>query len=148
MLFDITDGINDGRRNDLTGGGLNRSAGGWSAIREQEGGVHMKSDERILGDGDFVSQTLSTAEEQLELGYELKSRGIDIDYIARRVSQLLDISLEDVWRQGKFKHLVRVRSLLCFWAVRKLGVSMASMGRCVPYILGLRFIDDCCMDCI
>ncbi len=108
----------------------------------------MKSDERILGDGDFVSQTLSTAEEQLELGYELKSRGIDIDYIARRVSQLLDISLEDVWRQGKFKHLVRARSLLCFWAVRKLGVSMASMGRRVPYILGLRFIDDCCMDCI
>jgi putative transposase len=38
-------------------------------------------------------------------------------------------SLEDIWRPGKYKHLVRARSLLCFWAVRKLGVSMTSMAR-------------------
>jgi len=32
-----------------------------------------------------------------------------------RVSTRLDIPVEDIWREGKFKHLVRARSLLCFW---------------------------------
>jgi len=29
----------------------------------------------------------------------------------------------------RFKHLVRARSLFCFWAVRELGVSMVSLAR-------------------
>jgi len=37
--------------------------------------------------------------------------------------------LEDTWHEGKFNHLVRTRSLLCLWAARELGVSMASMAR-------------------
>ena len=41
----------------------------------------------------------------------------------------MDITEDDVWREGKIKVLVRARSLLCFWAVRELGVSMASMAR-------------------
>ena len=46
----MAQGIEQGKRNDLTGGGLVRSCGGWSAVKEQrEGSVHMKSDERILG---------------------------------------------------------------------------------------------------
>jgi len=43
--------------------------------------------------------------------------------------KLLGIPKDDLWREGKFKHLVRARSLLRFWAVRELGVSMASMTR-------------------
>jgi putative transposase len=41
----------------------------------------------------------------------------------------MNIPENDVWREGKFKNLVRARSLLCFWAVRELGLSMASMAR-------------------
>jgi putative transposase len=51
----VQKGIAQGRRSELVGGGLIRSAGGWSVIktmrRVQD---HMKSDERILGDGDFT----------------------------------------------------------------------------------------------
>ena len=53
----VKKGIAQGRRPELVGGGLIRSAGGWSVIkamrRVQD---HMKSDERILGDGDFSSR--------------------------------------------------------------------------------------------
>ena len=59
----------------------------------------------------------------------LKSAGVDLNFIVERVAALLDMSVEDVWREGKFKHLVRARSLLCFWAVRALGLSMVSMAR-------------------
>jgi putative transposase len=126
----VAEGIPKGRREDLTGGGLVRSAGGWSAINElKRSKIHMKSDERILGDGDFVSGILVQAEESLERRYALKASGFDIDFVAKRVSALLDIPEGDIWREGKMKTLVRARSLLCFWAVRELGVSMAAMAR-------------------
>ena len=126
----VAQGVAEGRRGDLTGGGLIRSAGGWVAVKElQESTTHMKSDERILGDGDFVSDILSKAEESLERRYALKAGGVDIDCIARRVASLLDIPEATVWREGKFKELVEARSLLCFWSVRELGVSMTSLAR-------------------
>ena len=89
----------------------------------------MKSDERILGDGDFVSEILSKSEESFERHYALKANGIDIDFVAKRVSTLLNIPEGDIWREGKVKELVRARSLLCFRAVGELGASMAAMGR-------------------
>jgi len=36
---------------------------------------------------------------------------------------------DEIWREGKFRDLVRTRSLFCFWAVRELGVSMTSLAR-------------------
>jgi putative transposase len=51
----------------------------------------MKSDERILGDGDFVSDILSKAEESLERRYALKAGGVNMNYIAKRVATLLNI---------------------------------------------------------
>ncbi len=126
----VAGGIAEGRRDDLTGGGLIRSAGGWSAVKElKRSKIHMKSDERILGDGDFVSEILAKCEECFDRRYALKASGIDIDFVARRVSTLLNIREGDIWREGKVKELVRARSLLCFWAVRELGVSMAAMAR-------------------
>jgi len=63
----VEKGIAQGRRPELVGGGLVRSAGGWSAVkamrRVQD---HMKSDERILGDGDFAQSVLDEAKERLE----------------------------------------------------------------------------------
>jgi putative transposase len=126
----VAGGIDEGRRDDLTGGGLIRSAGGWAAVKElKRSKFHMKSDERILGDGDFVSEILCKSEETFARRYALKAAGIDIDFVAKRVSTLLNMPEEDIWREGKAKEIVRARSLLCFWGVRELGVSMAAMAR-------------------
>jgi putative transposase len=125
----VAKGIEDGKRDDLTGGGLKRSMGGWQAVKElKESNVHMKSDERILGDSDFVLEVLSKAEEVMEEKCNLKASGVDIDYIAKRVAAIMEISEEDVWRKGKYNEVVRARSLLCYWAVRELGESMTSMA--------------------
>ena len=126
----VAKGIDQGRRTDLTGGGLIRSAGGWASVKAmQKDKIHVKSDERILGDSDFVGKILSKSEESLERRHELKARGVDIAYIAERVSKLLDMPVEDIWLEGRYKRLVKARSLLCFWAARELGVSMSSMAR-------------------
>jgi REP element-mobilizing transposase RayT len=126
----IKKGIAAGKRSDLVGGGLVRSAGGWSALKAlRKAKVHLKGDERILGDSDFVLQVLKTANEALEQKYRLKAQGMDIEKIAERVADLLDMSPGDVWAQGKYSKIVNARSMLCFWAVRELGVSMSSLAR-------------------
>jgi hypothetical protein len=58
----VKKGIEQGKRSDLVGGGLIRSAGGWSAIKAlRRIGAYQKGDERILGDSDFVKKVLAQA---------------------------------------------------------------------------------------
>lgn len=103
-------GILKGKRPDLIGGGLIRSAGGWSAIKAQrKAKIYQKGDERILGDGDFVNQTLNAANEAIERKYSLKARGFDLDKVARRVADLLHIEYDVVWTAGKHRHIVEAR---------------------------------------
>jgi putative transposase len=126
----VEKGIAQGTRQDLTGGGLLRSAGGWEgvkALREEK--VYQRNDERILGDGDFVRRVLASAEEAMEKRYALRSRGLDLASVASRVSEVLGVRPEDVWAEGKYRLIVEARSLLCYWAVRELGVPMSSLAR-------------------
>ena len=126
----VEEGIALGKRQDLTGGGLLRSAGGWEgvkALREEK--IYQRNDERILGDGDFVGRVLRSAEEEMERRYALRSRGFDLERVALRVSQVLKVRPEEVWAEGKYRRNVETRSLLCYWAVRELGVPMSSLAR-------------------
>jgi len=44
------------------------------------------------------------------------------------VSRLLDMPFEQVWSEGKYRHVTATRSLLCHWAVRELGMSAISLA--------------------
>jgi putative transposase len=126
----VASGIAEGKRWDLTGGGLVRSAGGWEgvkALREEK--VYQKNDDRILGNGDFVGRVLASAQEAMEKRYALQSRGLDLDRVASRVAEVLGLKPEEVWTEGKYQRIVDARSLLCYWAVRELGVTMSFLGR-------------------
>jgi hypothetical protein len=87
----VEKGVDQGKRPELTGGGLIRSMGGWAAVTMLRNTMRMKSDERILGDGDFVEEVLKTAEEQFESRYILKAKGYDLMKIAQRVVELTGI---------------------------------------------------------
>jgi len=100
-------GIAQGRRPDLVGGGLIRSAGGWSAVTAMRNAKdHMKSDERILGDGDFAQSVLNQAKERLEDRYRLQAWGYDLEEVTNRVSSELGIDPEQVWAAGKHPRTV------------------------------------------
>ena len=99
----VQKGIAEGRRTDLIGGGLIRSAGGWSAVKDiRRSEQRVKSDERILGDGNFVESVLKKAQENLERRYSLKASGYDFDWLVSRVAQSLQIEPEDVVAPGKY----------------------------------------------
>ena len=82
----VEKGISQGKRSDLTGGGLVRSAGGWTAVKAlKRAKIFQKSDDRILGDGDFVERVLASASEAMERKYDLESRGFTMSSLARKL---------------------------------------------------------------
>ncbi len=89
----------------------------------------MKSDERILGDGEFTQLVLDEARERLEERYQLQAQGYDLDKVTIRVSSELGIDRAQVWTHGKHPLTVKARSLLCYWAVRKLGFSATELSK-------------------
>jgi REP element-mobilizing transposase RayT len=126
----VEKGVSMGRRKDLTGGGLIRSMGGWEAVKSmRKANMFEKSDERILGDGNFVNDALTMAEEPLERRNLLISRGYNLEKIADHVSTVMKVDASEIWQRGKSRRRVAARSLLCFWAVRELGISMTEMSR-------------------
>lgn len=58
----VADGFDQGRREELRGGGLIRSAGGVAAIVDRHPEDRDLSDERILGGGNFVASVLHDSE--------------------------------------------------------------------------------------
>ncbi len=125
----VEKGVTKGNRPDLTGGGLLRSAGGWSALKEsRKAGIRLKGDERILGDSDFVEHVLKAAGESLEQKYELKASGHDFDSVAKRVANIFDMTVEEVMAHGKSPETVKARALLCYWAHRKLGMTTVKIA--------------------
>jgi putative transposase len=127
----LEEGIARGRREDLTGGGLIRSLGGWSEVKKHRGKTsdHIMSDERILGDGSFVESVIAQASETLDRRYELNRRGYDLDGIAGKVADILKIKQEDVFARGSQKLKVKARSMLCYWAVREVGLPIRSLAK-------------------
>ncbi len=126
----VAKGIEQGRRPELTGGGLIRSVGGWTALKAlRKAKVYAKGDERILGDSDFVQQALENADERLERIYKIRAQGYDIDSIANRVGQLLQMPVTQIMAPGKNRQTVRARSLLCYWAVRECGLTMVFLSQ-------------------
>ena len=57
------------------------------------------------------------------------TQGYDIDGIANRVGQLMQMSVTQVMAAGNNRQTVRARSLLCYWAVRECGMTMVALSR-------------------
>ena len=125
----VKKGIDQGRRDELAGGGLVRSSGGWTALKSlRQAGIRQKADERILGDGDFVSEVLRDAQERLNRKYQLMAEGYNFEKIVYRVGHLLGIEPQYVVTSGKRRHEVEARDLVCYWSSKELGISQVSLA--------------------
>lgn len=124
-------GLNQGLRDDLTGGGLIRSLGGWSEIKslQLKGQDHIMSDKRIQGESDFVSSVLSEANERYERRYELKRRGYDLERIAERVTEIYGMEKHEVFSKDRQQGRGKARSLLAYWAVGEPGMSHTDLAQ-------------------
>jgi Transposase and inactivated derivatives len=126
----LQEGIGQGRRPELTGGGLLRSLGGWSqVIAKRRLGNKEEGDERILGSSDFVQAVLKETEERDIRQLKLKQSGMTIQTIINEECQKAKISLQEVMngvRRIKVSHL---RAIIASRGRRELGLSSAEMAR-------------------
>lgn len=126
----VRSGIEQGNRSDLTGGGLLRSHGGWTGVKAlRETGNYQKGDERILGDGAFVSDVLDKAEENFKEKYRLKAKGYDLDQLIRRVSEITNVTPKEMLDSLRDAKRTNARSILCYWATEKLGTPQIQLAQ-------------------
>jgi REP element-mobilizing transposase RayT len=126
----VAQGIGQGRRPDLAGGGLLRSQGGWSAVKAmRQGGAKEDGDERVLGSGEFVDRLLADAEERIR-------RQLPPRELARRVRRTIEevcgkagISREVLLSGSRRRRVSAVRGELARILVDEVGISMAECAR-------------------
>lgn len=127
----VKSGIGQGRRDDLTGGGLIRSLGSRTEIKRirSKGNLHVKGDERILGDSKFVDSILCKTKNRTSLHREGKRHGYDLRQVMDRVATVLGSDVKQIYSVGRHQDQVKARDLYCFWAVRELGLSLTDLAR-------------------
>jgi len=115
----VIDGVMQGRRNDLTGGGLKRSQGFKKNAEERE-----SFDERILGNGFFVDTLL----QQDELRDKLTTSW-SLPELIESVGSILSLSPDDIRRPSKKRLLAEARGIVSYLAVRELGYKGNEVGK-------------------
>ena len=111
-------------------GGLIRSSGGWGVLKTmRQMKQHLKGDERILGDSDFVESVLQRAQEDLAPNYRLIANGYTLDTIIDRVSDIFELAPKLIILSSKEPKRVRARSVAAYWAVKHLRMQGTEVGR-------------------
>jgi putative transposase len=108
----VGDGISQGWRNELVGGGMKRS----QADVNMAGRVEIY-DARILGSGDFVENLL------LETEGKKPTVQISLTDLAAHVAVVFELSPELLKQRIRTKNVSAARSLFCYIAVREIGYS-------------------------
>lgn len=126
----VENGAQQGHRPDLIGGGLVRSQGGWTAVKDMlRQGVREKSDERILGSGEFVQQLIQHCGTERKRQFSRKENlELAVRYIKRECK---DEKVEiKALRAGSRRRIVSVlRNRLMQDLVEEFCLSLAETGR-------------------
>jgi len=65
----------------------------------------------------------------IERRYHYQAKGYDFDWLAGQVATLLGLEQDIVTRPGRCPDTVEARSVLCYWAVRELGISTLELSK-------------------
>ncbi len=126
----MKDGQSIGKRDDLTGGGLVRSAGGWEGVlRLKRNKEYWRGDERILGDGDFVTDVLKLSEEEINRKEKLKRVGWNLEKVVEKVCELLSIEKEQIQKRSRLNKISQARELLTYWGNKELDITGKELSK-------------------
>ncbi|MBC8200390.1 MAG: hypothetical protein H8E80_10205 [Desulfobacteraceae bacterium] len=115
----VEKGVKQGRREDLQGGGLIRSSGGDKAgLSGQKKEDREKSDQRILGSGDFVSDVLKNANENAE---RKTGCNISLAELIRRVCKKFGIKTGELMLDIRRVPYTQARVIISYLSINELG---------------------------
>jgi len=126
----VKSGIDQGSRPDLVGGGLIRSQGGWSAVKAMRRlGVREKSDERILGSGEFVEQLIEQSDQRRKEQFSDYERSRGAASYIQRICKREKVSVEALKSGSRRQKVSAVRSQLAKKLVEEWGCTLTETGR-------------------
>src|SRR5712692_426105 len=109
----VAEGLKQGRRPELVGGGLLRSRGGWSevvALRRQ--GQRELGDERVLGGEELVATLLREAEERVQRQLGVRQKGPGVAAVIERACQKAGVSAQELRGGSRRGQLSQIRATL------------------------------------
>jgi hypothetical protein len=122
----VEKGIKQGRRPELQGGGLVRSSGGDKAgllgLKKED---REKSDQRILGSGDFVSNVLKNANKNAE---RKAVCNISLAELIRRVCKNFDIKIGELMLDIRRSPYTHARSIISYFSINELDYNGADVA--------------------
>lgn len=126
----VTAGISDGRRPELTGGGLVRSLGGRANLALlQKSRERWVYDERVLGSSEFVETVLrDVAEGRARALQRGQARSAQLDRLVHRVANRLGVSEAELSAGGRRKTVWTGRWVVSYIAVRELGHTVSAVA--------------------
>ena len=126
----VAAGVKLGRRAELMGGGLIRSAGGWVAVAElRRGREGYSSDERILGGSEYVEGLLREVERREAQHVRGRRKAPDLSLLIQKVSREGGITPEAIVGAGRRPEVCRARDGLAYLWVDLLGRSGRQLAR-------------------
>ncbi len=126
----VEEGISRRKCEDLVGGGLLRSVGGWSeVVSMRRRGMGMASDERILGSGGFVERVIAETERQERETLRLRGKVPELSAILGEVARREGLNEEELKGVRRRREVSAALRVFCRQAVKKYGHTGASVAR-------------------
>lgn len=125
----LSDGVKQGKRNDLIGGGLIRSLGGWKEAIMTKKDERQLGDERILGSGEFVEAALKAAEEKENKQSLLIRKGWNTNKVLNYTADAVSIKVEDIIGNSKRPEISKARALACRLLTNDFGMKRIEVAK-------------------
>ncbi len=77
--------------------------------------TRWQGDERILGEGDFVSAVMKDWEEDIDSTEKMRRAGWNIEKLVDHVCQLFTIKKEELEKKGKNNQIAHAKELISYW---------------------------------
>jgi len=121
----VKNGVDQGKRPELQGGGLVRSAGGKKAgLLGRKRKEREKGDERILGSGDFVSEIIQESEGKCE---KTTWNRIPLAALIQEVAEHMGISPSALLAQSRDRNISRARAIISYLAAKEAGYTQTEI---------------------
>jgi REP element-mobilizing transposase RayT len=128
----LREGIPQGRRPELVGGGLVRSLGGWAEVRAiRQRADRVVTDERILGSGPFVARMLAAGDARQQTQQARVQRLRQAQAILRQRCRREQVGLEELRMGSRRRRMAAVRARLAVYLVTRLGLSTSGIAKAV-----------------
>jgi putative transposase len=126
----MVEGKDQGRREELVGGGLIRSLGAWSQVLSMRGTKEgVEHDARILGGGDFVARIVGEADKSLRRQLRVGERDVLVAGVIGKTCDEAGIKEEELRNGGRRREVSQTRARISYQLSRELGVPVAEIAR-------------------